>query len=124
MKKVLAVLLTLLLGATVLSACGSTGAGGGATLSGNYVLVEMESEGQVVDQAMLETLGMQDFLNIEFKDDGTATIKAQGETENVNYTLEGSSITITGDGPTISGTVDGNRITLDVEGQKMVVEKK
>ena len=121
MKKLVAVLLVLVLGSVTLTACG----GGGQTLSGTYNLVSLESDGQVIEQEMLETLGMQDFIAFEFSTDGTVTVSALGESaEAATYTINGSTIAITSAGETIEGTIDGDTITIEIEGQKMVLGKK
>ncbi len=91
MKKLVAVLLVLVLGSVTLTACG----GGGQTLSGTYNLVSMESDGQVIEQEMLEILGMQDFIAFEFSTDGTVTVSALGESaEAATYTISPSPVLV------------------------------
>ena len=51
---------------------------------------------------------------IEFKDDGTLTLSALGQSETVKYKIDGDKITVTADGVDTTSTfkVEGNELTI------------
>jgi hypothetical protein len=47
-----------------------------------------------------------------------------GESEDVNFTVEGNKLTLNRDETSVEGTIDGNRVTLVTEDVTMVFEKQ
>ena len=132
MKKLIALLLVLMLGITILAGCG-----GNASLSGKYVLKSMVSDGETIDMAeyMQEFKELYEELGEEFKESdfesylefsgSNVTVSLVGMAGKGTYKLDGKNIEITADGETLKGTIDGNKITLDYgEGSLMTYEKK
>ena len=92
MRKRIAIVALVMCALFLLAACGS----------GSSALV-----GKWKDEAT----GM---MTMEFKDDGTLSVSALGQTQTVSYKVDGDKITMTADGQEATGTfkVEGNKLTL------------
>jgi len=76
-----------------------------------WTLTSMEAEGILVDSEFLEELGINGSLTFTDKE---VTISAAGESETVQYTVDGNTITMIDNGEEMTATVEGNDIIIDM----------
>ena len=118
MKKTIALVLALILCATMLAACG----GGGP--SGKYKLSSMTEGGVTFNASQMAELGLDaDSMYIEFQSGSNFKLAMLGETQSGTFAVDGKTIKLTADGETINATLDGNKITIEESGTKMVFAK-
>jgi len=104
-----------------LTACGGGGASS-ASMEGRYVISAMMYGDEdflklMQDLAeMMETeFDLEDFMYLEFSENGTVTIGTEGDEEAGTYKLDGKTITITLGEESMSGTIDGDSFTIEQE---------
>lgn len=90
-------------------------------LEGKYMLESMSYEGMTITADQLASLGMGDSY-LEFRNDGTAVMYFEGESEEL--TVDQNAKTLTGsDGESVSYKVDGKTITISQDGATLVFKK-
>ena len=94
-------------------------ANGGKNLVGKWNIYSMKEGDTEVTAEMLEKFGMNDSY-IEFKSDGTGTMKINGEEQSFKY--EGTKVTIDGDSRDVK--VDGDKITIEPTSSTSITFKK
>ena len=139
MKRTLSIILALLIALSLFVGCG----GGKSTTAGTYIVKEMGGmsiqdyfEAEVNNSALgmtldeyLELMGLQsldDFMVMELKEDGTATIKVAGDDpETGTWKEEGDKITITtDDSGAVELTKNGDDLVMADEDISYVFTKK
>lgn len=111
MKKILSTLLTLLLAAVMLTACG--GDKEDASLYGEYKLYAAEEDGMcILASEIFEEEGS---LLLEKGGKGTMAV---GDKVSVKWAVEGDKITLSQGGDSYSGTIKDGIITMDLSGTK------
>ncbi|MBO4897627.1 MAG: hypothetical protein J5590_04960 [Clostridia bacterium] len=101
-----------------------------ADVAGSYVAVDAtmgEEEMSEEEAAMLKE--MLSSFTLELKDDNTALMNlGEDEPEELEYTVEGDTITLTAEGESLSGTIEDGKIVLDFspveEGMTVTFEKE
>ena len=150
MKKLIALLLIAVLALTCFAACGKKDDGKAAadpvgmyvvkTFNGktieeylkDYVAAQGgEQAAALVESLDLDTLlqvagieSVDDFISMELKADGTATITMTGETETGTWTQDGSKVTVTIDDDPVEFTQNGNELSAEKDDMSMVFVKK
>ena len=111
----------------VLAACG-----GSSTLSGKYVLTDVQNDPQGITYAdinsMYEDLGLKasDYTYMEFSYGDSFRLVMFGEEEAIGtFKLEGNTLTLTAEGGSSTATVSGKKITWTYDGGgDLIFEKK
>jgi len=103
-KGILSLVVAMMIAVTLLVGCG----GGKATgYEGKYVSVSGEMMG-------LELTGEEiKGWSIELKNGGKGTMELEGEKGNINWSIEGETITINVDGEEVTGTIEDGNIVID-----------
>ena len=126
MKKVLATVLVLILGLSVLVGCGA----GGSALEGRYTPTAWEINGvdyyELLQQAS-ENGNEIDEMYIEFNADGTFKMELGDDDGDGTYKVAGNKVTLTADGEDLEATTEGNTVIIEMtrgdDSMRLVFEK-
>lgn len=134
MKRFIAIAAAALLMAALFVGCGS------ASVAGKYVVKTID--GKTVEDSLnesLEEMGMSiedylelleipsldEFMFMELKEDGTATVVMMGEdSETGTWKQDGDKVTVTIDDDPIEFALKNGELSVDVDGQALVYAKK
>jgi len=119
MKRSLAIVLILMLGAFMLIGCGSS-------VAGKYTLSSMEYEGEDITE-LFSMMGINiNDVYIELTNEGRfvmdMTAMYEGRTTGT-YTVSGSTITLTSGGEDVRAVLQGNNLIIDEDGGIAVFRK-
>ena len=118
--KILSILLAVMM-LVCLVACDKDEDGGKGGLSGKYMLQSMSYEGMTVTSSQLAEMGMGDAY-LEFRDDGTAVMYFEGESEELKLDQNAKTLTDTS-GEAVSYKLDGKTVTISQDGMELVFQK-
>lgn len=121
MNKVLAVAMALIM-VLALAACGGSGGNLPADRIGSYTLYEMTSDGETFDNEFLKSWDMEDMFTLELKEDGTADMTADGETQSFKWDEQKFKGGIIGD--EVAYTYADGKLTMTLDGDVLVFQKK
>ena len=126
MKKILACLLVLVLALTCFVACGKKdGDKAAATVEGKYVISSMDGLGSSLEEYLAAVeMKAEDFMTLELKADGAASLNMAGEGGDGTWTQDGDKITLTIDGDSMEFTLSGNELKGDFDGEGVVLVKQ
>ena len=124
MKKRVAIVLSVIMLAMSLAACG--GGGSSASVAGSYKATQMEADGEMINIAEYEAmLGMKLDFSLELKEDGKASMSMMGESRgDGEWKQDGSTVTLTFEGESAQAEYKNGKITLEMDGDKVIFEKK
>ena len=102
------------------------------TLAGKYVIADITDDPDGVTFTEIDAmykengLNLEDFIYMEFSEDGQFTLIMFGEEEAYGaYTFKDNTLTLTAGGETLTADVSGEKVTwLYENGAKLVFEKK
>ncbi|MBR1815924.1 MAG: DUF4923 family protein [Lachnospiraceae bacterium] len=101
--------------------------GCGKDVSGTYKLSSLGGQSVADLQKTYDEMGIDinvaDMISIELKSDGTFTMKADTDTENGTYEVDGENISLTVDGDTEKGTIKDDTLTIGSGSNEMVFKK-
>ena len=119
MKKVLALMMSLLVALT-LSACS-----GDSGISGTYELKEMSVAGVTVtpDDALWDTTTQGQEAKIILESNDNCSVDIFGQKGTGTYEVDGSTVTITIDGDPQEFTLKDNQLIAEIGGTSLVFEK-
>lgn len=125
--KIISLLLTFML-VLALAACGGSGGGGAAAEDPNLGVYKMSSlMGFTLEEyaKMLEITPEEaaDSMTLELKADGKADMTIDGDTQTLDWSLNGDAITLTDGQESLEGTLTDGVITLNIEGMEMTFTK-
>ena len=117
MKRTIAIALAIVLVSFVFVSCSSGAAG-------KYVVksVNGEDASGLISEYGLSSL--EEFMTVELKADGSATVSVMGESNTGNWKQEGDKIKITIEGDTEEFTLKGNELSVSMDGEDIVLVKK
>lgn len=124
--KIVSVLLAFML-VLALAACG--GSSGGAAADdpnlGVYKLSSLMGFSLEEYAKMLEITPEEaaDSMTLELKSDGKADMTIDGETQTLDWSLNGDALTLTDGQESLEGTLTDGAITLNIEGMEMTFAK-
>ncbi|MBQ7345933.1 MAG: hypothetical protein IJW45_07730 [Oscillospiraceae bacterium] len=118
-KKMVAISLVLVMVLCMVACSNEDGGKGG--LSGKYMLQSMSYEGMTVTSSQLAEMGMGDAY-LEFRDDGTAVMYFEGESEELKVDQNAKTLTDTS-GEAVSYKLDGKTVTISQDGMELVFQK-
>ena len=103
-KGILSLVVAMMIAVTLLAGCG----GGKATgYEGKYVSVSGEAMGIELTGEEIEGWA------IELKNGGKGTMTLEGDTANIDWSIEGETITIKVEGEEMTGTIKDGNIVID-----------
>lgn len=120
MKKIALILLA------ALTACAMTvglaGCGGGFSHNdaGTYNVYEISDGTMTVNNDLIKTLGMEDFMILELKADGTGKLTYDDQTVDITW-QDGE---LKHGAEKITYKKDNGKIVIDIDGNKVVLKKK
>ena len=117
MKKILAAVLLTLTASLLLTGCSSK-------FHGTWKSVAVEEDGKkyTTDDDDYGDM-VKDFMTIEIESGGEGTIKASGESKDMEWEADGDTITMTVDGDDQDAELDDDQLVLDLDGVKVYLEK-
>ncbi len=125
MKKFVALVLTFVVCMCCIGLIGCS-----SKVNGTYKFKSMSGEvgGVKIDlEVGEEFMGMitltEDFMTVEFKDDGTFVLTASEETQSGEWVQEGNQLKVKSNGEEEVWTIEGKTILLESEGFKVILSK-
>lgn len=127
MKKTMKIgaLLLAMMMVLALAACGGSGGAADDPNLGVYKLNSLLgfSLAEYAEMVGITEEEAAESMTLELKADGTADMVADGDTQTLDWTIEGDKITLTDGTDTLEGTVADGVITLDAEGVEITFAK-
>ena len=129
MKKVSLVVAMVLMVALALAGCAGGGNGGAAEgpISGEYKLTSAIAGGQEMSVDELKSVlgeSTAAALDMTFNFSGNKVkVTAMGQTEEVDYKLDGETFSVTQGGTTLNGTFKDDKLTIDAGGATLIFTK-
>ena len=111
MKKLAAVLMALLMVATLFAACGgsgSSGSGEAAPYEGKYIAHSVSMMGM-----NMSAEGVADGWALEIAGGGKGTMEVEGTSAKLTYTVEGDTMTIEVEGEEMTATIGEDTLVID-----------
>ena len=109
-SKVLVSVMILAMVVAMLAACGSSKSN---ALVGTWKLTSVESAGVTMTSEALESQGIS--MSFDFKEDGSVTLEAVGETSEGTYTQDGTKVSVTIEGGTQDLKFENDQLSFEIE---------
>ena len=124
MKKAIAIVLLAVMILGLLAACGG-GNNGEKKLLGTYKLY-MLADMTIKEYADLFEVSVEEaekIMTLELKSGGKAVFTSDGESETVDWKVDGEKLVLSAEGETLEGTIKDGIITLDFDGEGIQLKK-
>jgi hypothetical protein len=113
MKRIAKTILVLAAAAVLVFGLVACGGGKSEGIVGDWKITEMNAGGIKISNDTYKQMTGSDIGGLTFNEDGTCEISIEGETQTIDYELDGNKVTLSIQGEKVSGTVKGDTIVLE-----------